>query len=207
MRLFLIRHGQTSWNAEGRAQGHTDIELDTDGVEQAEALGRAVAAGWFVPSKVITSDLVRSSETARALRCANTWTDRRLRERSFGEWEGLPFNEIHNQMAATGLPFFDVRPPGGESFKDVWDRVQPLAAELFEAEEPTAIVTHGGTCAILLAQLLRGTPATTRAFRFGNTAVTELERRPDGHYMMLRYNDTSHLSAPARQGDLDGSKA
>jgi broad specificity phosphatase PhoE len=206
MRVYLIRHGQTAWNAEGRAQGHTDIELDEDGKEQANALGRAVAAGWFVPAKVVTSDLARSAETARALNCPNTWTDKRLRERSFGEWEGMPFEDIHRLMNASGKPLFDVQPPSGESFRDVWHRLEPVAAELFAEEEPTAVVTHGGSCAILLAQLLKGTHATTRAFRFGNTAVTELHRRPDGLFMMVRYNDTSHLNAPAREGDLDGSK-
>lgn len=204
MRVYLIRHAQTAWNAEGRAQGHTDIELDEEGRDQAMCLGRAYHGQFH---KVLTSDLLRSSETAKQLSCANTWTDKRLRERCFGEWEGEPFQEIHGKMYASGKPHFECRPPGGESFSDVWHRVEPVAKELFEADESVAIVSHGGTCAILLAQLLKGTHATTRGFRFGNTAVTELERRPDGLFVMVRYNDTSHLHAPARQGDLDGSRA
>lgn len=206
MRVYLIRHGQTAWNAHGRAQGHTDIELDEEGREQARALGEAARAGRIRAHKVVTSDLVRSAETAKALECVNTLTDPRLRERSFGEWEGLPFEEIHRQVPGSGVGAFEFRPPGGESFQDVWNRVEPVAAELFDEKDPIAVVTHGGTCAILLAQLLKGTQATPRAFRFGNTGVTELQRRPDGLFTMIRYNDLTHLSSPAKSGDLDGSR-
>lgn len=66
MRVYLIRHGQTAWNAHGRAQGHTDIELDQEGREQAKALGEAARAGGIRAHKVVTSDLVRSAATAKA---------------------------------------------------------------------------------------------------------------------------------------------
>lgn len=201
MRLFLVRHGQTSWNIEGRAQGHSDIELDAVGVAQAQLLKKAVPAGLHA----FTSDLSRAKRTAEAVAHRMT-IDPRLRERGFGEFEGRPFNDIHKIATSSGKPFLEFVPPGGESFLDVWHRLHPFTEKVRAIDDDQIIVTHGGTCALLLAQLLRGRPETARAFRFGNTAVTELERRPDGSFVMLRYNDTSHLDEPARQGDADGSR-
>ena len=91
--------------------------------------------------------------------------------------------------------------------RHVWERLSGVSQELFATRENVAVVSHGGACALLLAQLLMGSMQTARAFRFGNTAVTELVKRPEGLFLMERYNDASHLSTSARQGDLDGSKA
>ncbi len=201
MRLYLVRHGQTSWNIEGRAQGHSDIELDEVGLRQARLLKNAVPEGLHA----FSSDLARAKVTAQSVTKRIT-TDPRLRERGFGSYEGRPFNEIHRIATASGKPFIEFVPPGGESFLDVWHRVYPFAEEVRALKDDQIVVTHGGTCALLLAQLLNARPDTARAFRFGNTAVTELERRPDGSFVMLRYNDTSHLDDPAREGDADGSR-
>jgi broad specificity phosphatase PhoE len=76
----------------------------------------------------------------------------------------------------------------------VWDRVEPVLAPLFAAEGDIAIVSHGGTSRVMLSLLLRATHATTFCFRFDNTSVTELDRRPDGAFLMNLYNDTSHLN-------------
>lgn len=201
MRVFLVRHGQTLWNIEGRAQGHSDIELDVVGLEQAKRLATAVPAGLHT----FSSDLKRAHETARAVSHRIT-LDIRLRERGFGQLEGQPFDELHRIATSSGKSLIEYVPPGGESFLDVWSRLSTFTAELVEHDDDQVVVTHGGTCALLLAQLLRGRPETSRSFRFGNTAVTELQRRPDGTFLMVRYNDTSHLDVPAREGDVDGSR-
>ena len=201
MRVYLVRHGQTEWNSTGRAQGHTDIPLDDDGRAQVDMLERRFA---HLKIDVLSSDLKRAADTARAI-CARPVLDPRLRERGFGEWEGIDFHDIHKRASASGLSLFEFTPPGGESFHDVWDRVKPVARELFERKEDLVVVSHGGTCAILLAQLLQGSYDTSRSFRFGNTAMTTLERRPEGQFLMTQYNDMSHLAVPARQGDLGGS--
>ena len=101
-----------------------------------------------------------------------------------GEWEGLPyreFNRLFRISAPTDDPYLTKTvPPGGESLIHVWERVRPLASRFEEASEDCAVVTHGGTCSLLLAQLLRANIETARSFRFANAGVTELERRPDG---------------------------
>lgn len=206
MRLFLVRHGQTEWNASRRAQGHTDIDLDEAGLRQAKAL--ELPFSQHPVAAVYTSDLKRSFRTAEfAAKGADARliVDCNLRERCFGEWEGLPFEEVGTRIAALGDPFLACS-PGGESLQAVWDRVSTFVEELNDCNEDVALVSHGGTCAILLARLLKGTLQTSRCFRFGNASITELERRT-GHYTMLRYNDVSHLDAPALGGDVDGSRA
>lgn len=201
MRVFLVRHGQTQWNIEGRAQGHSDIELDSVGLAQAQLLASAFPPGLHA----FSSDLKRAIATARAVTPRVT-QDPRLRERGFGQLEGRPFEELHKIASSSGKSLIEFVPPGGESFLDVWQRLHSFSEELLEIEDDQIVVTHGGTCALLLSQLLKARPETSRGFRFGNTAVTELHRRPDRSFVMVRYNDTSHLDAPAREGDTDGSR-
>lgn len=191
MRLYIVRHGQTAWNLEGRAQGHTDIPLDLRGEGQAASLAERFAGADV--KRVMSSDLIRCRRTAEPTASAlglelEVRTD--LRERSFGDWEGRSFRDLAITSAAHPT---DIRPPGGESFDDVWVRVGPVCDELRETDDNTIVFTHGGTGGVILARLLHGTVLTSKAFRFDNTGVTTLERRKaDGLFMITRYNDASH---------------
>ena len=198
MRLYLVRHGQTAWNVEGRAQGHTDIPLDDVGKRQKALLGMAFRGADL--RRIYSSDLVRARETAEALAAATGAAmelRRDLRERSFGEWEGQSFRDVADwtieESIRQGLPRVAVRPPGGESYRDLWDRTGDFIRTVVDAGEDVAVVSHGGTCSVLMAQLAKGTPDSARSFRFGNTAVYEVHRRDDGYFVIVRYNDTSHL--------------
>jgi 2,3-bisphosphoglycerate-dependent phosphoglycerate mutase len=210
VRLYLIRHAQTEWNLSERAQGHTDIPLDETGRSQAARLGAAFRTGQV--ANVYSSDLERSAECARAVAQATgarLVLDPRLRERAMGEWEGLfypEFNRLFRTLAGPGDPFLvRTQPPGGESLEMVWSRIAPLREELEHEETPAAIVTHGGTASLLLSQLMRGSIESAKSFRFGNASITELHRRPDGLYSLVRYADTSHLDGRvAMSGSLDG---
>jgi broad specificity phosphatase PhoE len=191
MKLFIVRHGQTSWNIAGRAQGHADIPLDPTGQAQAAALARAFEGVHL--DRVISSDLLRARETAEAFgRPVETRVD--LRERSFGEWEGRDYNTVMSDLEAraeaSGLTRLLVRPPGGESFEDIWHRIGPFVEELKQAQDNTLVVCHGAMKAVLLARLVDGNLETCRAFRFRNCAVTEFERRHEGTLVMVRYAET-----------------
>jgi probable phosphoglycerate mutase len=201
MRLYLVRHGQTAWNAEERAQGHTDIPLDETGIKQAELLGEMLADEPI--QLILTSDLQRSSQTAeniaKRLGVPMEVTPT-LRERCFGEWEGLPYAEVGRRMGAEvparGLAaLFEACPAGGESLQMTWERVKAVTDRLSQLEENTLVVSHGGVSALMLAQLIRGDIITSRAFRLHNCAVTELHRRPDHTFQLIRYNDASHLES------------
>jgi probable phosphoglycerate mutase len=198
--LFLIRHGQTEWNEKGLAQGHTDIPLDIEGHRQATALGfrfQPELLDW-----VISSDLKRSLETARYVG-DEIELDPDLRERSFGEWEGRPYTEVR-ERAGISVGAHHTTPPGGESFAHLWARVGRAAVRLRARHGKGAVVTHGGTCGVLLAHLIHGTMDTALSFRFSNTGVCILERRVEGPYKLLKYNDLSHLEEPVLSGDLEG---
>ncbi len=199
MRLFIVRHGQTAWNVAGKAQGHTDEPLDDEGRRQVDCLVNAFHGVRL--GKVLSSDLIRCVQTAEpiAQTCqAQLETTPDLRERSFGVLEGQSYSAVRQKLAEisimTNVDGFQVRPDQGESPEDVWNRLDRVVQ--FAHDYPggdLAIVTHGGTCALLMAKLLKGTYATSRSFRFTNTAVSELFRRFDGVWQLQRYADASHL--------------
>jgi 2,3-bisphosphoglycerate-dependent phosphoglycerate mutase len=100
-RIFALRHGQTAWNAELRIQGQLDRPLDDTGRWQAARLAQALAGEKL--AAIYSSDLQRALATAQALAQttgAPVITDRRLRERGFGCFEGLTYAEVQRDWPA-----------------------------------------------------------------------------------------------------------
>lgn len=190
IRVYLVRHGQTEWNINKRAQGHTDIPLDEVGLSQAEAVGRLFSQASV--GLVIASDLKRAHQTALAIGTP-VKTDLLLREQGFGEWEGEDYLEVRRRFIAAG-DHPDVTPPGGESKRDVWNRLEAIHQRLSETLFDTAVVSHGGTSSMLCARLLGGTVEMAASFKFSNGGVTEFERMADGRFRLIRYDEVSHLS-------------
>ena len=91
-RFCLVRHGETDWNVERRLQGHTDIELNTSGLEQATQMARALKAMDLRFDVMYTSDLQRARQTAKAIEDLYRVTAipvSALRERHLGALQGL----------------------------------------------------------------------------------------------------------------------
>ena len=114
MRLLLIRHGQTEWNNDSRAQGHTDVALDETGMRQSALLGAAFETGDI--DLVLSSDLRRSRQTAEPIAAAAgvpLELDSRLRERTFGDWEGHLYSQVADSLQkireASGSTLFDAK--------------------------------------------------------------------------------------------------
>jgi probable phosphoglycerate mutase len=146
-RVLLVRHGQSTWNAEGRWQGQADPPLSELGERQAVDAARAVG----IVDAIYASDLARASRTAELVAGqlgADVLLDRRLRERHAGPWQGLTRAEI-----AQGWPGFlesGARPPGYESDDEVAARVVPSLHELGAAHDgEVLVVTHGGIVRVL----------------------------------------------------------
>jgi probable phosphoglycerate mutase len=203
MRLFLVRHGQTAWNAAQRAQGHCDTELDDTGHEQARHLVPALETLGI--SRILSSDLKRSVQTAQPLATKldiQIETTPHLRERHFGELEGLPYDEVRASISAKailiGSPAHTIRPDGGESYVDVWKRIETAALTLEGRTETTLVVSHGGALAILFSVLMKRGIDEARAFRFANASISELVREGDVWHV-VRENDAGHLEV-AREG-------
>ena len=212
MRLYLVRHGQTDWNVQKRAQGHTDRPLDETGLQQAKLVGKAFLD--LPVQRILTSDLLRAKQTAdevaRRVKLPVEVTPD-LRERGFGEWEGQNFAEIAIRFGFEadfkGVTRNEVTPPGGESFVSVWERLESVVEDVRNLDEDTVIVAHGGTCSLLMAMFLNGDVHLSNAFRFGNASINELEPRPDGGLRLIRYNDVSHLAGTdVIAGVADGSR-
>ena len=137
--LWLIRHGETDWNAEGRFQGWTDVPLNETGRAQAEQLRALLAAGDF--DGVWSSDLIRAVETARVA-ISEPSVDERLREIDFGDLEGAVWDELDSDIRA-GLKEFDsFQSPGGESTAAFVDRVFAFLDELEAGRH--LVFAHGG---------------------------------------------------------------
>jgi len=159
---LLARHGETEWNALGKLQGHTDIELNDAGRAQARSLAVSLAGSGI--TAITTSDLARARQTgeivAAALQLAAPTIDPELRERQMGVFEGLTrkeCEELHPQawqewVARTGVPH------GGEPLADIVARMARVLARIAsEPGGPVLVISHGGAMRLWLIGVL-GTP-------------------------------------------------
>ena len=152
--LYLVRHGQSVWNVTRRLQGQVaDVPLTGLGLEQARTAARALA-GRSV-SAVHSSDLLRARQTAEVVAAAlglPVQLDAELREQCYGALEGLPSAEV---LAAAPYDFTDPdgRAPGGESLRDVHDRVGRCLAAYARryVGRECVLVSHGDTIRVALA--------------------------------------------------------
>ena len=155
IRLLLWRHGQTAWNVEGRFQGQTDIPLDETGVQQAERAARLLAA--LRPDVIISSDLSRAMATAAPLgrlTGLTVTTDKDLRERHGGAWEGLSDVQIRTRYPVEHAQWL---PPGGESTATVGERAGAALERIAEGLSPgslAVVVSHGAALRLGAARLL-----------------------------------------------------
>jgi glucosyl-3-phosphoglycerate phosphatase len=188
VRLVLWRHGQTSWNAERRFQGHSDISLDETGRDQARNAARYLAA--MQPSAVYTSDLARASETAGYLARLTglpVQPEKDLRERGGGAWEGLTDAEIRARYPAE---YGQWNPPDGEPVPAVADRVAGAFERIADALPDgslAVLVSHGAAISLGIARLL-GLPERIRVIGpLANCAWSVLGRR-SGSWRLLEHN-------------------
>lgn len=197
--LILVRHGQTSWNATGRFQGHSDIPLCENGRWQAEALARALADEAI--DAAYSSDLSRAVVTARvalASHRVDLRLDARLREFNFGRWEGLTWGEI----AARGpgghvsgrTDAREYEPEGGENFTQVCSRVAAFLANLrASTAKRVLIVSHAGALHALFAEVL-GKRFDGLDLRFDHASISRLTCEGSG-VQIKSLNDISHLDS------------
>lgn len=199
-RIVLWRHGRTEWNASGRFQGQTDIDLDEIGRAQAWESARRLAA--LEPDLLISSDLRRTRDTMAALGEITgkpIQLDERLRETFAGEWQGLTGAEIASRYPEeykawrAGDPLLKVG--GGETRQDVAERmaaaVRDIAARL--ADDGLAVLTtHGGAARLGIAALI-GMPLE----RFTNIGGLS-----NGSWSMLRDTDQGWVLVEHNAGTL-----
>jgi len=163
-RLIVWRHGQTTWNASNRIQGHHDTDLDPTGVAQAALAATALAA--LRPDAIVSSDLRRASDTAAVLASLTGLTvrfDPRLRERHFGTWQGLTNEEAERRHPQEYGRWRTGQPVDGCAVEEVDDLSKRASAALRDAAElapggTVVAVGHGGSAKHGMVALL-GWPA------------------------------------------------
>jgi len=150
--LGLLRHAETEWSRDKRLQGHTDVPLSDD--------ARAWLARHRLPAiargmQVVSSPLVRCTETAHCLGLERVVIEPRLVEMSWGEWEGRRLAELRAEfgasMALNEARGFDFEPPHGESPRQVLERVRPWLAQRAQAGKPTLGLAHRGVIRVVFA--------------------------------------------------------
>ena len=185
MRVLLVRHGETDWNAAGKIQGVSDIALNGRGREQARSLAEALAAEGV--AEIYTSPLRRALETAQIIGGALGLVPREapeLMELNFGCWEGCSWEEIAerwpDQFAAYAADRNGYAAPGGESYDDMLARARPFTEALRRKK------SAGSALCVCHSAVMRGLIAAESGFsvdesyrrlRLPNGVVRELESR------------------------------
>ena len=162
--LYYVRHGETDFNRQGRLQGRRDTPLNAHGRQQAAECG-ALLRDLFVRDhrqaqdfKYVSSPLKRARETMEILRATlglqvhDYEIDARLIEIAYGEWEGLTLQEIEMRnasvLSARERDKWDFAPPGGESYRELADRIGSWYNSL---TADTVVAAHGGGVRALMA--------------------------------------------------------
>lgn len=209
-RLVLLRHGRTASNAEGRFQGHLDVDLDEVGYAQAAAAA-VVLGEWLAEEtargavRVVASDLARAVQTAEPVAKilgVDVALDAALRERDGGTWQGLTRNEIAErfpQEFARWTSGEDLQIGGGESLAQCWMRCEAGIRGHAEAMDDElrgtlVVVGHGASMRggmLRLIGLLDGGPDDVARYRalagFGNAHWAEVTRSGPG-WVLARFN-------------------
>jgi 2,3-bisphosphoglycerate-dependent phosphoglycerate mutase len=206
-RLVVVRHGETAWNVDKRIQGHTDIELNARGRWQAERLAGALADAGL--QAIYSSDLRRAADTAaavgRASGCPVTH-DAGLRERAFGDFEGVTFDDVQRRWPDEAArwrrrePGFG--PGGGERLADFYARCVGTALRL-AARHPgqaIALVAHGGVLDCLYRAATRIELDAPRTWQLANASINRL-LHAEGALVLVGWNDGAHLEAAPADDD------
>jgi broad specificity phosphatase PhoE len=202
-RWFLVRHGETAWNAEERIQGQTDIPLHETGRREAALTGKRLADVRF--AAVYSSDLGRTKETAKIILDAQSTTPPQvethatLREVAYGIFEGKTWAEIRDLDASMGdrqhVRDLDFAPPEGETFRQVLARTASFADLLRErhANDDVLVVGHGGSLRALAIGILGLPEDAFWQLRGLRPASISIVLQDGGVPALTAWNDAGHF--------------
>ncbi len=204
-RLCLIRHGETTWNAQRRLQGHTDTPLNSRGQVQARQMAQALKNSKLAFDALYCSDLIRAMDTANAiveLFGVTAVTNSIFRERHFGALQGLSIEqapvaqpELWKAHLAREL---DHELEGGESIIQFAARVE-RAMEMIRTEhrgKTILVVSHGGTLDMMYRIASKQALATERVISVPNASLNWIVHNERG-WSVDRWGDTGHLNDAA----------
>jgi broad specificity phosphatase PhoE len=200
--FYLVRHGESAWNAEDRLCGRTDVPLSEVGRRQAKSLAERLKPIPF--EALYSSPLVRALETARLISESvglQPVTDRRLVELDYGQWEGRTLADIMENDARTFRAWdanpAQLAPPGGETGLEAQQRIVSFLESLVAKHRQGNVLVafHKTVCRLAVCHVLGMAPDEyRRRLVLNNAALCIIQPRPDG-WQLISFNDTSHLSA------------
>src|SRR5262245_23356315 len=196
MILYLVRHGESLFNAERRIQGQSDVELSPLGHRQSDAVAAELAS--LPINAIFASPLRRAMETAEPIAKRlklSIQTDDRLKEIHAGMFQELKWDEIEHPPPSEAVRWKAQEPnfviPGGESRRQLMTRARAAFEAIRETRLPqVAIVSHGGTMAAALKSLLQ-VSAELNPFAFYNASISRLAW--DKQLKVLTINQLDHL--------------
>jgi broad specificity phosphatase PhoE len=186
--LFLVRHGRTAANAGGLLLGRADPPLDDLGRAQAEALASLVES----PVRVVSSPLQRCRDTAAAFG-ATVELDERWIELDYGDWDEQPIGSIDRGDWDRWRADIEFRPPGGESLRELGERVRAACVDVADAarDGDVVVVTHVSPLKAAIAWALQVGDEISWRLHVTPASVTRVGIRPTGP-VLLTFNET-HL--------------
>jgi len=202
MKIYLVRHGQTEWNALGRWQGTTDIELDDIGLDQAAKIAQKMTQ--YPVQAIYASPLKRAAKTAEVIATEKNLPiiyNRELEEIRLGELEGLTYEEIVEKHADKFSIWENSTEEqtdlGVETNFELQRRAWAAFDEICQKENgDTLIVSHGAWINRLLCKLLHIPVQHRMTLGMNNVGLSIVECKKDGDqckYTVLTVNDFSHL--------------
>lgn len=199
IRAYLIRHGESTANRDGLYAGQTDVPLTEGGCRQAYALAERFANVHL--DLIVASDRQRSLTTARILadrRATQVKVDPRLRECHFGLWEGLSYDAVvsrwHDAFREWWNGGEETAPPGGESWRDLYQRTVTAWEEYLQQLRTgtIALITHKGPILAILSRVLEIDRHRVLRLHIASASVTVVDYYDEGP-VLFSVNDTSHL--------------
>ena len=181
--LIVVRHGQTTANAQGLLLGRLDPSLDAFGQEQAAAVAAALTLG--PDARIVSSPLARTRETAAIIageRALDIEADDRWIELDYGDLDGTPLTDIPADLWRQWRADMSFAPTGGESLRSLGARVAEACNDLLEdaAERDVVVVTHVSPIKAAVAWALGVGDETTWRMYVAPGSITRIQARPTG---------------------------
>lgn len=200
VKLFLVRHGKTKWNSEGRYQGSSNTGLTREGILQAKLAAKYLSKVNF--SNIYSSPIGRAVETSEIFKKVlkrEYMVKENLRELDFGEWEGLKFGEINERYHDSYQNWlkdpYNNPPTGGESLFAVTERALKGIDEILNEnpdDSDILVITHGGLIISLLVYWLKIPPERWSSIIQSHGAIN-IVFLDQGFPYISQINFTGHL--------------
>lgn len=179
MKLYLIRHGQTAWNAQAKVMSRTDVPLDKIGEDQVEETAILLKDAKF--DKIISSPQLRAQQTAQKIATFHklpVLSDERLAEMDFRRWEGMTSDQLWKDdvYIARKKDIVNFSHPEVESLQSLMDRVGSLMKDVEKMQGTVALVTHLDVVRAALLYLLNAPLVSFYQFMIQNASCTILSK-------------------------------